>query len=223
VGAFRIIVLLVAFASSGGVFADGRDNPSVALLIEAALDSALEGQSAALGKPASAPFSLLDAKAWFYADRGFAPAWDVKERLERLISALEGLAEDGLDPELYGLAELRSRAAEDAQGADALACTDMLATRAYLNALLHLALGRLDPAQVDPIWRSGAAPGLDSQRLRVIMLAGNMLDDPGARSSASGRISGNTGTCARPMHDWKPGSRRPTGRGFRRVRCCAQG
>jgi L,D-transpeptidase YcbB len=178
VGAFRIIVLLVAFASSGGVLADGRDNPSVALLIEAALDSALEGQSAALGKPASAPFSLLDAKAWFYADRGFAPAWDAKERLERLISALEGLAEDGLDPELYGLAELRSRAAEDAQGADALACTDMLATRAYLNALLHLALGRLDPAQVDPIWRSGAAPALDSQRLRVIMLAGNMLDDP---------------------------------------------
>jgi L,D-transpeptidase YcbB len=179
VGAFRIIVLLVAFASSGGVLADGRDNPSVALLIEAALDSALEGQSAALGKPASAPFSLLDAKAWFYADRGFAPAWDAKERLERLISALEGLAEDGLDPELYGLAELRSRAAEDAQGANALACTDMLATRAYLNALLHLALGRLDPAQVDPIWRSGAAPALDSQRLRVIMLAGNMLDDPG--------------------------------------------
>jgi murein L,D-transpeptidase YcbB/YkuD len=179
VGAFRIIVLLIAFVSSGAVLADDWDHASVESLIEAALQSALEGQSAALGKPGSAPFSILDAKAWFYANRGFEPAWDAKERLERLISALEGLAEDGLDPELYGLAELRSRAADDAEGADALACTDLLATRAYLNALLHLALGRLDPAQVDPIWRSGAAPPLHSQRLRVTMLAGSMLDDPG--------------------------------------------
>ena len=175
--AFRIIVLLVAFVSSGAVLADDRDH-AVARVIEAALESALEAQSAARGKPASALFSILDAKAWFYADRGFAPAWDGKERLERLVSALEGLEQDGLDPELYDLAELRSRAAEDAQGADTVACTEMLATRAYLRALLHLALGRLDPAQVDPIWRSGDAPALDSQRLRVIMLAGNMLDDP---------------------------------------------
>jgi murein L,D-transpeptidase YcbB/YkuD len=177
VAAFRIIVLLVAFVSSGAVLADDRDH-AVARVIEAALESALEAQSAARGKPASALFSILDAKAWFYADRGFAPAWDGKERLERLVSALEGLEQDGLDPELYDLAELRSRAAEDAQGADTVACTEMLATRAYLRALLHLALGRLDPAQVDPIWRSGDAPALDSQRLRVIMLAGNMLDDP---------------------------------------------
>lgn len=177
--AFRIIVLWVALVCAGGALADDRDQPGVARLIEAALESALETQSAALGKPVSAPFSILDAKAWFYADRGFEPAWVEKERLERLVSALEGLAEDGLDPELYGLAELRSRAAADAQDADAVACTDMLATRAYLKALLHLALGRLDPSQVDPIWRSGAAPPLHSQRLRVTMLAGSMLDDPG--------------------------------------------
>lgn len=175
----RIIVFLVAFVSSGAVLAYDRNHPSVEQLIEAALESALEGQSAAPGKPASALFSILDAKAWFYADRGFAPAWDGKERLQRLVSALEGLGQDGLDPELYGLAELRSRAAEDAQGADAVACTDMLATRAYLSALLHLALGRLDPAQVDPIWRSGDASSLHSRRLRITMLAGSMLDDPG--------------------------------------------
>jgi L,D-transpeptidase YcbB len=180
VAAFRVIVLLIAFVFSGAVMAYEHDHPAVERLIAAALQSALEAQSAALGKPASALFSTLDAKVWFYADRGFAPAWESKEHLERLVAALEGLAQDGLDPDLYGLAELRSRAAEGAQGADAVACTDMLATRAYLNALLHLALGRLDPAQVDPIWRSGDAPPLDSQRLRIVMLAGSMLDDPGA-------------------------------------------
>lgn len=182
VAAFRIIVLLVAFVSAGAVLADDRGHPVVERVIQAALESALasarDGQSPALGKPSSALFNTLDAKAWFYADRGFAPAWNSEERLERLVSALESLAQDGLDPDLYGLAELRSRAAEGARGADEVACTDMLATRAYLNALLHLALGRLDPAQVDPIWRSGDAPPLDSQRLRVIMLAGHMLDDP---------------------------------------------
>jgi murein L,D-transpeptidase YcbB/YkuD len=179
VAAFRIIVLLVAFVSAGAVLADDRGHPVVERVIQAALESARDGQSPALGKPSSALFNTLDAKAWFYADRGFAPAWDSKERLERLVSALEGLAQDGLDPDLYGLAELRTRAAEGVQGVDEVACTDLLATRAYLNALLHLALGRLDPAQVDPIWRSGDAPPLDSQRLRVIMLAGDMLDDPG--------------------------------------------
>jgi len=176
--AFRIILLLVALVSSGGVLADDREHPEVERLIEAALESALEAQSAALGVPASELFSALDAKAWFYAERGFAPAWDRGERLQRLIAALEGLGQDGLDPDLYGLVELRSRAAEGVGGADEVACTDMLATRAYLNALLHLALGRLDPAQVDPIWRSGDAPPLDSRRLRVIMLAGSTLDDP---------------------------------------------
>jgi len=174
VAAFRIIILLVACVSSGAVLADDRGHAAVERLIETALD----GQSAALGKPAPALFGTLDAKAWFYADRGFAPAWDGKERLERLLAALEGLAQDGLNLDLYGLDELRSHAAEGAQGADAVACNDMLATRAYLNALLHLALGQLDPAQVDPIWRSGNAPPLDAQRLRVIMLAGDMLDDP---------------------------------------------
>ena len=176
--AFRIIVLLLALFSSGAVLADDRDHPEVERLIAAALESALENQGAALGAPASELFSTLDAKAWFYAERGFAPAWDRAERLQRLIAALEGLAQDGLDPDLYGLAELRSRAAEGVGGADEAACTDMLATRAYLNALLHLALGRLDPAQVDPIWRYGDAPPLDSRRLRIIMLAGSALDDP---------------------------------------------
>ena len=173
----RIILLLAVFAASPAGLAGDREEGAAARLIEAALDLALEEQAVAGESLAAAAVSTLDAQVWFYADRGYAPAWDRHGRLERLVSALEGLVHDGLDPDLYGLAELRSRAGSVGQDAADAACTDLLATRAYLSALLHLALGRLDPGQVEPIWRSGNAPPLDARRMEVIMLAGDMLDD----------------------------------------------
>lgn len=171
-----ILLLVVAIASPAGLAGDpaGGDVPR---LIEAALDVALEEQAAAGRGSVSAAVSTLDAQAWFYAERGYAPAWIGHGRLERLVSALEGLVHDGLDPDIYDVAELRSRAGSVGQGVAEAACTDMLATRAYLSALLHLALGRLEPMHVEPIWRSGDAPHLDARRLEVIMLAGSMLDD----------------------------------------------
>jgi L,D-transpeptidase YcbB len=173
----RIILLLIVAVSSSAGLADDRDGEAVARLIETALDLAREERAAAGRSPASAAVSILDAQAWFYAARGYAPAWVRPGRLERLVRALEGLVHDGLDPGIYDVAELRRRAGSIGQNAAEAACTDMLATRAYLNALLHLALGRLDPMHVEPIWRSGDASPLDTRRLEVVMLAGVMLDD----------------------------------------------
>jgi L,D-transpeptidase YcbB len=122
-----------------------------------------------------------DATIWFYAERGHTPAWDQGERLQRLAAALEALAQDGLDPEHYGLSELRAREAAGARSAPEIACTDIIATEAYLTALLHVARGRLNPEQVEPIWqRAGDGEPHDAQRLRLIMLASSLLDDPGA-------------------------------------------
>ncbi|MFO8005672.1 murein L,D-transpeptidase, partial [Thioalkalivibrio sp.] len=150
---------------------------AVALHIEAALDLALEKQATAVGGPVPVHGSALDAQVWFYAARGYMPAWNRHGRLERLVSVLEGLVHDGLNPDLYHVAELRSRTGSLGQGPAESACTDLLATRAYLSALLHLALGRLDPMQVEPIWRAGDGPSLDARRLEVIGLAEGMLDD----------------------------------------------
>jgi L,D-transpeptidase YcbB len=125
------------------------------------------------------PTSSDDALAWFYAERNYTPVWNRGGRLQRLVSALEGLAQDGLDPDVYGVAELRRRALEQDHGAPEAACTDLLATDAYLTALQHLALGRLDPATVEPVWRWGVPEGADDQRLRIVMLGGQMLDDIG--------------------------------------------
>jgi len=116
-----------------------------------------------------------NALAWFYAERGHAPAWDRGGRLRGLLEALEGLAHDGLDPEHYRLSELRARVAETGNGPAEIACTDLMATEAYLAALLDLALGRLDPDAVERIWHRGG--DRTAERLRAVMLAGGMLDD----------------------------------------------
>ncbi|TVP90812.1 MAG: peptidoglycan-binding protein [Thioalkalivibrio sp.] len=116
-----------------------------------------------------------EALAWFYAERGHAPAWDRGDRLPELLEALEDLARDGLDPERYRLSELRARVDAAGHGAAEIACTDLMATEAYLAALLDLALGRLDPDAIERIWQWGAQR--EGERLRVVMLAGGMLDD----------------------------------------------
>jgi len=122
-----------------------------------------------------------EALQWFYAERGYAPAWGWGDRLEQLVAALGGLEKDGLDPELYGLSELRRKAAEADVSPGGIACIELLATEAYLTAMLHLALGRLDPSEVEPIWQFADSAAIEAQRQRVIMLATAMMDDiPGA-------------------------------------------
>ena len=92
----------------------------------------------------------------FYQQLAFAPVWRQGSRLEQLVEQLEQLADDGLDPHSYQAATLRrldhSRAERHSP------CTEVLASHAYLQALQHLSWGRLDPAQVEPIWHSPRTP-----------------------------------------------------------------
>jgi L,D-transpeptidase YcbB len=118
-----------------------------------------------------------EAVSWFYAERGYAPAWNWGGRLEQLVAALPGLENDGLDPEDYGLSDLRRKMAEADIAPVGIACIDLLATEAYLTAMLDLALGRLDPSEVEPIWHAADAATLEAQRERVIILAATMMDD----------------------------------------------
>jgi murein L,D-transpeptidase YcbB/YkuD len=102
-----------------------------------------------------APDSLAEAEAQFYEQHGFAPVWNRADAVEQLLVALHGLADDGLDPEDYGLSRLvRMQGALDAPTATPLqrARFDLAATRAYLMALLHLYRGKVDPATLDPHW-----------------------------------------------------------------------
>lgn len=92
----------------------------------------------------------------FYLPQDFEPVWSRHHRLQQLVEQLEQLADDGLDPDDYQLATLRNLARDRA--ARASACTDLLASHAYLQALQDLAWGKLDPTPVEPIWHSAHTP-----------------------------------------------------------------
>lgn len=98
--------------------------------------------------------------AAFYQRLQQRPAWQTPERVEALVSALETLNEDGLDPadylEVAGSGETLKQAFERSQagGATPRAAFDVRATRALLLALEHLQRGRLKPGEVEPGWET---------------------------------------------------------------------
>lgn len=89
----------------------------------------------------------------FYASRDFQSAWGRESRVEALVEALRGVAEDGLVPSDYGADRLLA-AYHKAQASDdrARGRFDIRATRALLTALRHLHHGKVDPHSIDPGW-----------------------------------------------------------------------
>lgn len=92
----------------------------------------------------------------FYELRNYKPAWKRRGRLEQLTAALRELKLDGLDPADYSLAQLEQASGEAPEpeteaGAESAELSkaerDLLASKAYLSALLHLRNGKLDRAQ----------------------------------------------------------------------------
>ncbi len=98
--------------------------------------------------------SIPQAVVQFYEERQWQPVWD-ETRFQVLLTQLAGLYTDGLTPDDYGFSLL-----ERAQkvGADPAhqAERDMVATRAYLLALLHLYHGKVDPVRLDSHWNFDA-------------------------------------------------------------------
>jgi len=90
----------------------------------------------------------------FYAARDYAPAWtggDPAAPVAReLAAALRALERDGLEPRRLGVARIDRLLAGAADSSGAL---DIALTAAFVTAAHHLALGRVDPATVDSLWR----------------------------------------------------------------------
>lgn len=105
----------------------------------------------------------------------FQPAWTDRAMVEQLLDGVRGAASHGLDPTDYHLQAIESRlAAGDWQASDpaARAELDLLLTDSLARLAFTLHFGKLDPAQLDPVWNlsrewSGADPvGLFEQTLR---------------------------------------------------------
>jgi murein L,D-transpeptidase YcbB/YkuD len=98
----------------------------------------------------------------FYARREHRPAWDARSTTA-LLTAIDSLAEEGLEPNRYHR-EALLRLPPDAE-------RDVLATDAFLTAATHLSQGVVDPQFARPPW-CALPPKID-----VAALLQSALDD----------------------------------------------
>lgn len=101
----------------------------------------------------------------FYQHRQFEPAWNDGRPLAQLISALEDLRFDGLEPSEYSLNDLKQMQADlpNMTSFSQRAALDVLATRACIAALVHLRMGKLDPNKLESQWNF-SSPVLDTRQ-----------------------------------------------------------
>ncbi|SFX72246.1 Murein L,D-transpeptidase YcbB/YkuD [Azotobacter vinelandii] len=152
-------------------------------------DEALQQQLAQPSLSCASPAVELDAfdqeaLSAFYRQLGDQRVWTHDGRLERLLEQLEQLADDGLDPANYQFATLRRLADDPAGHPQRSACADALATHVYLQALRHLAYGRLDQARVEPLWRAPDSPAPASPALFPAFAVTRLDDLPAAFAEA---------------------------------------
>lgn len=104
----------------------------------------------ALGTDASLTGITAEELRALYAARNHEPMWQDSDALEQLRVALDDLIDDGLDPAEYRIKIRDPRRAGDL---DTLLDAEIQATMAYMTALLHVSMGRLEPSSFEPIWR----------------------------------------------------------------------
>ncbi len=95
----------------------------------------------------------------FYEQNQYAPLWQTEATLNALVQALAGLEADGLRPEDYQLSTLKAQLAARHQAAATPAQAveqELLASQAYLRALLHLYRGKVQPEKLDAHWNFSA-------------------------------------------------------------------
>lgn len=121
----------------------------------------------------------------FYEQVGGKAVWQEDGRLSALITQLELLMDDGLRPEDYAVEPLLKHLAQPRiePNEAAAACDELLATRAYLLSLAHLARGKLDPIAIESHWSADnpVAPDLSG----LIALAAEHVDEPAKAYSAA--------------------------------------
>jgi murein L,D-transpeptidase YcbB/YkuD len=98
---------------------------------------------------------LGELVARYYEARQFQPAWQVPGRLDALLTSLAELRDDGLDPADYHYESLQSYRLGLRLGkltADDRADCELLATDAFMLALYHLYVGKVDPRTLSSQW-----------------------------------------------------------------------
>ena len=136
-----------------------------------------------------------DLVARYYEGQQFQPAWQDPGRLDALITSLEDLRNDGLDPDDYHLEALRSYRL-DVRMKSPLTLQDradleLLATDAFMLGLYHVYIGKVDPEKLSSQWNFSQrpTPSIDQalQRFTARLAAGEISE---------------TFAAVRPEHPW---------------------
>ncbi|MGI9344403.1 MAG: L,D-transpeptidase family protein [Gammaproteobacteria bacterium] len=143
VKSFFAVTLVFTFA--GSVFAADE---SVAEALTLRLQALTETPDATIeGVPLLAGPLVAD----FYARRDLEPAWTRKRQIDEMLSIIEGVGDDGLDPDDFPLSQLRALRADAAAGsAFAAAGLDLLLTESLARYGYQLAFGKVDNRRLDP-------------------------------------------------------------------------
>lgn len=134
-----------------------------------------------------------DLVARYYESQQFQPAWQDPARLNALITSLDELRDDGLDPDDYHYPSLQSYRLDlrmNKLTVEDRANLDLLATDAFMLSLYHLYLGKVDPQKVSSQWNFSQRP--------------TQLEDGLARFAqrlAAGEVR-ETYAATRPQHVW---------------------
>jgi len=100
----------------------------------------------------------------FYRQQDWMPVWAVAGQLPALHAQLQLLADDGLNPKRYPVADTAPQ--------DGELCADIDISRNYLQALQDLHYGRLLQSHFEPLWHSDDTPRDRQAELLAIAVPG---------------------------------------------------
>jgi murein L,D-transpeptidase YcbB/YkuD len=125
-----------------------------------------------------------DLVAKYYEGQQFQPAWQDPAKLDQLIAGIEDLRNDGLDPDDYHVAALRSYRLDVRMKSpltlQELADLELLATDAFMLGLYHVYIGKVDPEKLSSQWNFSQrpTPSIDEalQRFKARLAAGEISE-----------------------------------------------
>ncbi|HKP56350.1 MAG TPA: L,D-transpeptidase family protein [Polyangiales bacterium] len=124
------------------------------------------------------PIVAVDFVPKLYAHMRFKRVWTDPAKVKDLIRAIEDSAKDGLDPEDYGLSQIKALQGKFELSSDPTtgAELDMLLTDALAELGYHAFYGKVDPERIDQTWNFAQAwKGADYIATAVRMLNAKSL------------------------------------------------
>jgi murein L,D-transpeptidase YcbB/YkuD len=107
------------------------------------------------------PIASRDLLPRIYENREFAPAWNTPRQIDSLLELLDESFREGLDPNDYHAAAVRSELEALTGGLEQLAPNeraelDLLLTDSVIRLGYHLRFGKVDPTALDGNWNSSS-------------------------------------------------------------------